>query len=105
MSITIIRERTALALSGLTKSTMYRRIQAGLFMKPVPISERCVGWVAEHLEKYNALIACGASDEEIRAFVDSVTVPARPIQRRKSRQLKRVRVTQLKRVRIERVRA
>jgi prophage regulatory protein len=102
MSITIIRERAALAQSGLTKSTMHRRIQAGLFMKPVPISERCVGWIAEHLEQYNKLIARGASEDEIRAFVESVSLPARPKQRPKSKPLpvKRIRVS-LQRVRVE----
>jgi predicted DNA-binding transcriptional regulator AlpA len=71
-----VRQRDVMRQTALTESTLYRRIQDGLFMKPLPISQRCVGWIAEQVSAYNALIARGASDDEIRAFVASVACPA-----------------------------
>lgn len=40
----ILRLKTVLERTGLSRSTLYRRIQAGAFPKNVHISERCVGW-------------------------------------------------------------
>jgi prophage regulatory protein len=40
----IIRLKTVLARTGLSRSTLYRRMRAGAFPRNVQISERCVGW-------------------------------------------------------------
>jgi prophage regulatory protein len=40
----IIRIKTVLERTGLTRSTLYRKIQAGTFPKQVAISMRCAGW-------------------------------------------------------------
>jgi prophage regulatory protein len=40
----ILRIKTVLELTGLSRSTMYRKMQKGTFPKNVQISERCAGW-------------------------------------------------------------
>jgi prophage regulatory protein len=40
----ILRIRTVLGRTGLSRSTLYRKIQEGTFPKQVHISTRCSGW-------------------------------------------------------------
>jgi len=40
----ILRIKTVLERTGLSRSTMYRKMQKGTFPKNVQISERCAGW-------------------------------------------------------------
>jgi len=40
----IVRIKTVLERTGLTRSTLYRKIQNGTFPKQVSISVRCAGW-------------------------------------------------------------
>lgn len=40
----ILRINAVLDITGLSRSTMYRKIAAGSFPKPVKIAERCAGW-------------------------------------------------------------
>lgn len=40
----ILRLKAVLNLTGLTRTTLYRRMQEGTFPKNVQISPRCVGW-------------------------------------------------------------
>ena len=40
----ILRIKSVLALTGLSRSTLYRKIEAGSFPKQINIAERCSGW-------------------------------------------------------------
>lgn len=40
----IIRLKTVLAKTGLSRSTLYRKIALRTFPKQIPISARCAGW-------------------------------------------------------------
>jgi prophage regulatory protein len=40
----ILRIKTVLARTGLTRSTLYRKMEAGTFPKNIRISTRCMGW-------------------------------------------------------------
>lgn len=40
----ILRIRTVLARTGLSRSTLYRKMQAGVFPRQIRIAERCMGW-------------------------------------------------------------
>lgn len=40
----ILRLNTVLDRTGLSRSTLYRKIQAGTFPKQVRIATRCAGW-------------------------------------------------------------
>ena len=54
----ILRIKAVLALTGLTRSTLYRKMQAGTFPKNTRISTRCMGWresaVSEWLDSLKA---------------------------------------------------
>ncbi len=40
----ILRIKTVLQLTGLSRSTLYRKIERGEFPKQIKLSERCAGW-------------------------------------------------------------
>lgn len=40
----ILRIKTVLDRTGLSRSTLYRKIQNGSFPKQVAIAQRCAGW-------------------------------------------------------------
>jgi len=40
----ILRPKAVLALTGLTRSTLYRKLEAGTFPASTQISTRCIGW-------------------------------------------------------------
>lgn len=40
----ILRIRAVLELTGLSRSTLYRKVQDGTFPRQIKISERCSGW-------------------------------------------------------------
>ena len=40
----ILRLKAVLERTGLSRSTMYRKIQNGSFPKHIQISDRCIGW-------------------------------------------------------------
>jgi prophage regulatory protein len=48
----ILRIRTVIDRTGLSRSTLYRRIDQGSFPKQVRISERCVGWRESAIEAW-----------------------------------------------------
>lgn len=40
----ILRLNTVLDRTGLSRATLYRKVQAGTFPRQVKIAERCAGW-------------------------------------------------------------
>ena len=48
----IIRLKAVLKRTGLSRSTMYRKVEQGTFPKQVRISERCVGWRESAVEAW-----------------------------------------------------
>ncbi len=40
----ILRLKAVLTLTGLTRSTLYRKMEAGTFPASTQISTRCIGW-------------------------------------------------------------
>jgi len=48
----ILRLRAVLERTGLSRSTLYRKIERGTFPKQIRISERCVGWREGDLERW-----------------------------------------------------
>ena len=63
----IIRLSEVLKMTGLGRSTMYKYVSEDTFPKPVPLGERCVGWVesevldwiADKIEARNKLACNG----------------------------------------------
>lgn len=45
MTLTILRLPTVKARTGLSRSSIYRKIAEGQFPRPVPLGARAVGWL------------------------------------------------------------
>jgi len=55
--------------TGSSRSTIYLRVQQGLWPKPVKLGPRSVGWPAVEVSAINTARIAGLSDDEIRALV------------------------------------
>jgi prophage regulatory protein len=66
---TILRLPAVKAESGSSRSTIYLRIQQGLWPKPVKLGARSIGWPSSEVSAINAARIAGMSDDEIRALV------------------------------------
>lgn len=69
MAQTILRLPLVKAQTGTSRSTLYLRIQQGLFTRPVRLGQRSVGWPASEIEAINAARIAGLNDGQIRALV------------------------------------
>ncbi|ABB75474.1 transcriptional regulator, AlpA family [Nitrosospira multiformis ATCC 25196] len=65
----ILRLPAVKAESGASRSTIYLRIQQGLWPKPVRLGPRSVGWPASEVAAINAARIAGKTDDEIRELV------------------------------------
>jgi prophage regulatory protein len=68
-TLTILRCNQVKDRTGLSRSTIYLRIQEGTFPKPVNLGARAVGWPSPEVSAINAARIAGKSDEEIRDLV------------------------------------
>lgn len=48
----IIRLKAVLEMTGLGRSTLYKKVEEGTFPASVPLSERAVGWVEEEVQNW-----------------------------------------------------
>ena len=48
----ILRIRTVMRRTGLTRPTLYRKVAEGTFPKQVQISTKCVGWRAAEIDEW-----------------------------------------------------
>ena len=69
MAQAILRLPAVKAETGASRSTIYLRIQQGLWPKPVRLGPRSVGWPAGEVAAINAARISGKSDDEIRVLV------------------------------------
>jgi prophage regulatory protein len=65
----ILRLPAVQAESGASRSTIYLRIQQGLWPKPVRLGPRSVGWPVSEVAAINAARIAGMTDDEIRDLV------------------------------------
>ncbi|MBU6444861.1 MAG: AlpA family phage regulatory protein [Alphaproteobacteria bacterium] len=66
----ILRMRTVLQRTGLSRSTIYRKMKHGTFPNKVRISEHCCGWRESAINRW---IADPVSYVEEHAFADIQT--------------------------------
>ncbi len=45
----VIRRAQVIAVTGLSKATIYRYMDKGAFPRPIPLGERSVGWIEEEV--------------------------------------------------------
>lgn len=50
--ISILRRKQVEKRTGLSRSTIYLRIQEGTFPKPINLGERAVGWLENEIEAW-----------------------------------------------------
>ena len=68
-NFTILRRKQVQALTGYARSTIYLRISQGLFVRPVSLGARAVGFPASDVAALNAARIAGRSDMQIRELV------------------------------------
>ena len=68
-ALTILRRNQVEAETGYSRSTIYLRITQGLFIKPVSLGARAVGFPAGEISALNAARIAGKSDNDIRVLV------------------------------------
>lgn len=66
---TLLRLPRVKAETGASRSTIYLRIQQGLWPKPVKLGPRSVAWPASEVAALNAARIAGMADTEIRTLV------------------------------------
>lgn len=69
MPQTILRLPSVKAETGYSRSTIYLRIAQGLFIKPVSLGARAVGFPAGEVAALNAARIAGKTEADIRALV------------------------------------
>lgn len=52
--LSILRRKQVEKRTGLSRSTIYLRIQEGTFPKPINLGERAVGWLENEIEAWLA---------------------------------------------------
>ena len=66
---TILRRKQVEALTGYSRSTIYLRIAQGLFVRPVSLGARAVGFPVGEVRALNASRIAGKTDAQIRVLV------------------------------------
>lgn len=57
------------ALTGLSRSTIYARIEDGLLVAPVPLGGQAVGFPIAEIVAINQARIAGKTDDQVRALV------------------------------------
>lgn len=53
-ALTILRRKQVEARTGLSRSTIYERIKAGVFPAPVSLGAKAVGWIEAEIDHWLA---------------------------------------------------
>ena len=69
MSHKLLRLPAVKGESGLSRSTIYLRIEQGLWTRPVSLGGRAVAWPAEEVQALNVARIAGKGDGDIRKLV------------------------------------
>jgi prophage regulatory protein len=71
----ILRMRTVLGRTGLSRSTLYRKMRDGTFPKQVRISEHCCGWRESAINRWIADPSAYAEKTNAEAVADNTDRP------------------------------
>ena len=72
----ILRMRTVLERTGLSRSTLYRKMHDGTFPQQIRISEHCCGWRESAINCWMA-DPVSYSDEDARRMSNGGSAPSR----------------------------
>ena len=70
--ITIERKPEVLKRTGFSRSTLHNRINQGLFVPPVSLGDRAVGWPEHETSAILHAMVAGKAQEEIKIVVSSL---------------------------------
>lgn len=65
----IIRRPEVLAKTGRSKSAFYNDVKSGLFVPPISIGARSVGWVESECDKMIQAMIAGYSEQQLKNLV------------------------------------
>jgi len=68
----ICRRPQVLELLQISRSNLYKKIENGLWPKPIQLGARAVAWLSTENEKMLAAIIAGQSTEEIKQLVKTL---------------------------------
>ena len=63
----ILRIKEVTALTGLSRTTLWRRVKDGSFPQPIRLSRRCVGWFAADVAEWQGSRERGYGDPVMAA--------------------------------------
>jgi len=72
MAERILRFPEVRAMTGLSRSSIYLRINEGMFPRPILLGRRMVGWRESEVAAVNAARVRGETDDEIRSVVQKL---------------------------------
>ena len=68
----IERKQEVLDKIRISRSTLYLRIQQGLFVPPISLGKRAVGWIEHETDEILTAYASGQSEEKIKELVQNI---------------------------------
>lgn len=68
----IIRRPEVLAKLGRSKSAFYNDVKDGLFVPPISIGARAVGWVESECDKVIQAMIAGYTEQQIKDLVKTI---------------------------------
>lgn len=68
----IQRKPEILSMTGFSRSTLHARIKDELFVPPISLGERAVGWVSHETEAIVSAMVAGKNKDQLKALVSSL---------------------------------
>ena len=68
----IERKPEVLSRTGYSRSTLHARIKQNLFVPPISLGERAVGWVSSEVDHCISAMIAGQTNQELNALVTSI---------------------------------
>jgi prophage regulatory protein len=68
----IVRRHAVLELLQISRSNLYKKIEQGLWPKPISLGSRAVAWLSSENEQVLTSMIAGQSQEEIKQLVKTL---------------------------------
>lgn len=75
--LSIERKPEVLARTGLTRSTLHRKIKDGTFPPPINLGGRAIGFVSGETDAWISAMAAGKTEDEVKELVRSLIASRR----------------------------
>ena len=72
MNKRLLRRKEVTEYTGIPYSSLYARMDQGLFPTPIKLGPRAVAWVLSEVDEVIDALIAGISDEELDILVDSI---------------------------------